>query len=99
MNVPSDNRKSVRRAEADWAEKWGKAEPRAERRVYQRRKSDRERAVQGRFGELGNMLLGAVLMLVLIGGLGMILKGCADFGSPFLTERQWDSRNYGGPSR
>lgn len=99
MNEPTDHRKHERRAAGDWADQLGKTAPRAERRVYQRRQSDRERAVQGRFGELGNMLLGAVLMLVVIGGLGMILKGCSDFGSPFLTERQWDSRNYGGPSR
>ena len=49
---------------------------RAHRRPFN---SDRNR-------DIGSYLLGGLLLLIVIGGLGMIMKGCAEFGSPFVSE-------------
>jgi hypothetical protein len=54
-----------------------------------RRRSAHRRPVNAdRNRVLGSFLLGGTLLLIFIGGLGMIMKGCADFGSPFVSEPQ-----------
>lgn len=35
---------------------------------------------------IGTFALNAVLMLIVLSGLGVIMKGCTEFGSPFVAE-------------
>lgn len=60
--------------------------PRVERRRSQRRRADRDLEKSNRHLVIGNYILSMVLVLTVLAGLGMILKGCADFGSPFTTD-------------
>lgn len=37
---------------------------------------------------IGTFALNVVLMLIVLAGLGVIMKGCTEFGSPFVAERR-----------
>ena len=58
----------------------------ADRRRRSRRQADRDLEKSNRQLAIGNYILSTMLVLTVLAGLGMILKGCADFGSPFVTE-------------
>lgn len=51
-------------------------------RRMERRRGDLPRSVT-----IGTCVLNAVLILTVLVGLGVIMKGCTEFGSPFIAER------------
>lgn len=86
MSAPLDEMPRAQSTSPRWAKKLGGEFGPTERRRGMRRQADRDLVKSNRHLAIGNYILSTVLLLTVLAGLGMILKGCADFGSPFVTE-------------
>ena len=85
MSQLSEDRRSEA-GSAVWADKVGNPESSGEMGSVRRRRAHRGPFNAERHRAIGSFLLRGMLLLIVIGGLGMIMKGCADYGSPFLSE-------------
>lgn len=99
MSQPTEERRGEVRSAADWADKLANSESSVEWRTVRRRRTHRRPANADRNSAIGSFLLGVTVLLIVIGGLGMIMKGCAEFGSPFLSEQQTLRQSSGSPVR
>ena len=88
MSQPAEEKRSEVSLAADWAGKLGDPESSGEWGGVRRLRAHRRPVNADRNRVIGSFLLGGTLLLIVIGGLGVIMKGCADFGSPFLSEQQ-----------